>query len=106
MQKQRKDDGKIKVRPFYTLDMTNVSLELDFLESGSDNHVEHNSVLKQLSLSLCSTVEVLIAFYENRLKDHYVITPPVLQGLRALVSVRQVCASSQTLTPTSQMLCI
>uniref|UniRef100_A0A665UWR0 MMS19 nucleotide excision repair protein n=1 Tax=Echeneis naucrates TaxID=173247 RepID=A0A665UWR0_ECHNA len=32
-------------------------------------------------------VEVLIAFYENRLKDHYVITPPVLQGLRALVSV-------------------
>uniref|UniRef100_A0A4W6FD37 MMS19 nucleotide excision repair protein n=1 Tax=Lates calcarifer TaxID=8187 RepID=A0A4W6FD37_LATCA len=29
-------------------------------------------------------VEVLIAFYENRLKDHYIITPPVLQGLRAL----------------------
>ncbi|XP_075949262.1 MMS19 nucleotide excision repair protein homolog [Anarhichas minor] len=29
-------------------------------------------------------VEVLIAFYEDRLKDHYVITPPVLQGLRAL----------------------
>ncbi|XP_028263603.1 MMS19 nucleotide excision repair protein homolog [Parambassis ranga] len=29
-------------------------------------------------------VELLIAFYENRLKDHYVITPPVLQGLRAL----------------------
>ncbi|XP_074518694.1 MMS19 nucleotide excision repair protein homolog [Halichoeres trimaculatus] len=29
-------------------------------------------------------VEVLLAFYENRLKDHYVITPPVLQGLRAL----------------------
>ncbi|XP_008301259.1 MMS19 nucleotide excision repair protein homolog [Stegastes partitus] len=29
-------------------------------------------------------VEVLIAFYENRLKDHYVITPPVLQGLKAL----------------------
>uniref|UniRef100_A0A8D3DTP9 MMS19 nucleotide excision repair protein n=1 Tax=Scophthalmus maximus TaxID=52904 RepID=A0A8D3DTP9_SCOMX len=28
--------------------------------------------------------EVLIAFYENRLKDHYVITPSVLQGLRAL----------------------
>lgn len=32
-------------------------------------------------------VEVLIAFYENRLKDHYVVTPPVLQGLKALVSV-------------------
>ncbi|XP_061764988.1 MMS19 nucleotide excision repair protein homolog isoform X2 [Nerophis ophidion] len=29
-------------------------------------------------------VEVLIAFYENRLKDHYVITPPVLQGLKTL----------------------
>uniref|UniRef100_A0A672Z0M2 MMS19 nucleotide excision repair protein n=1 Tax=Sphaeramia orbicularis TaxID=375764 RepID=A0A672Z0M2_9TELE len=29
-------------------------------------------------------VEVLIAFYENRLKDHYVITPPVLRGLKAL----------------------
>lgn len=38
-------------------------------------------------MSLFSTVEVLIAFYENRLKDHYVITPAVLQGLRALVSV-------------------
>lgn len=34
-----------------------------------------------------STVEVLIAFYENRLKDHYVVTPPVLQGLKALVSL-------------------
>ncbi|XP_068160952.1 MMS19 nucleotide excision repair protein homolog [Antennarius striatus] len=29
-------------------------------------------------------VDVLIAFYENRLKDHYVVTPPVLQGLGAL----------------------
>ncbi|XP_068438779.1 MMS19 nucleotide excision repair protein homolog [Clinocottus analis] len=29
-------------------------------------------------------VEVLIVFFENRLKDHYVIIPPVLQGLRAL----------------------
>ncbi|XP_026172055.1 MMS19 nucleotide excision repair protein homolog isoform X2 [Mastacembelus armatus] len=29
-------------------------------------------------------VEVLIAFYENRLKDHFVITPHVLNGLRAL----------------------
>uniref|UniRef100_A0A669EYI0 MMS19 nucleotide excision repair protein n=1 Tax=Oreochromis niloticus TaxID=8128 RepID=A0A669EYI0_ORENI len=29
-------------------------------------------------------VEVLIAFYENRLKDHYVVTPPVLKGLKAL----------------------
>nr|XP_057918601.1 MMS19 nucleotide excision repair protein homolog isoform X2 [Doryrhamphus excisus] len=29
-------------------------------------------------------VEVLIAFYENRLKDHYVTTPPVLQGLKTL----------------------
>uniref|UniRef100_A0A674NVD6 MMS19 nucleotide excision repair protein n=1 Tax=Takifugu rubripes TaxID=31033 RepID=A0A674NVD6_TAKRU len=30
-------------------------------------------------------VEVLISFYENRLKDHHVVIPPVLQGLRALV---------------------
>ncbi|TNN04148.1 hypothetical protein fugu_001177 [Takifugu bimaculatus] len=29
-------------------------------------------------------VEVLISFYENRLKDHHVVIPPVLQGLRAL----------------------
>ncbi|XP_015819117.2 MMS19 nucleotide excision repair protein homolog isoform X3 [Nothobranchius furzeri] len=29
-------------------------------------------------------VEVLIAFYENRLKDHHVVTPPVLRGLQAL----------------------
>nr|XP_061807584.1 MMS19 nucleotide excision repair protein homolog [Nerophis lumbriciformis] len=29
-------------------------------------------------------VEVLVAFYENRLKDHYVTTPPVLQGLGIL----------------------
>lgn len=32
-------------------------------------------------------MKVLIAFYENRLKDHYVVTPPVLQGLKALVSL-------------------
>ncbi|KAI1887019.1 hypothetical protein AGOR_G00201730 [Albula goreensis] len=31
-----------------------------------------------------SEVEVLIAFYENRLKDHYAITPHVLQGINAL----------------------
>lgn len=36
--------------------------------------------------SLLCAVEVLIAFYENRLKDHYVVTPPVLRGLKALVS--------------------
>uniref|UniRef100_A0A8C7WFS3 MMS19 nucleotide excision repair protein n=1 Tax=Oncorhynchus mykiss TaxID=8022 RepID=A0A8C7WFS3_ONCMY len=29
-------------------------------------------------------VKVLIVFYENRLKDHYVITPHVIQGLKAL----------------------
>ncbi|XP_048842659.1 MMS19 nucleotide excision repair protein homolog isoform X2 [Brienomyrus brachyistius] len=29
-------------------------------------------------------VEVLVAFYENRLKDHYVILPHVLQGIKAL----------------------
>ncbi|KAG9346126.1 hypothetical protein JZ751_007944 [Albula glossodonta] len=31
-----------------------------------------------------SEVEVLITFYENRLKDHYAITPHVLQGINAL----------------------
>ncbi|XP_051928089.1 MMS19 nucleotide excision repair protein homolog isoform X1 [Hippocampus zosterae] len=30
-------------------------------------------------------VEVLLSFYENRLKDHYVTTPPVLQGLGTLI---------------------
>nr|XP_033796667.1 MMS19 nucleotide excision repair protein homolog isoform X2 [Geotrypetes seraphini] len=29
-------------------------------------------------------VEVLVLFYENRLKDHHLITPHVLQGLKAL----------------------
>uniref|UniRef100_A0A8C7J1N0 MMS19 nucleotide excision repair protein n=1 Tax=Oncorhynchus kisutch TaxID=8019 RepID=A0A8C7J1N0_ONCKI len=29
-------------------------------------------------------VDVLLAFYENRLKDHYVITPHVLKGMNAL----------------------
>uniref|UniRef100_A0A8C7UJ61 MMS19 nucleotide excision repair protein n=1 Tax=Oncorhynchus mykiss TaxID=8022 RepID=A0A8C7UJ61_ONCMY len=33
-------------------------------------------------------VKVLIVFYENRLKDHYVITPHVIQGLKALVSLK------------------
>ncbi|XP_031153770.1 MMS19 nucleotide excision repair protein homolog isoform X1 [Sander lucioperca] len=44
-----------------------------------------SEVLQECYGSLTETeVEVLIAFYENRLKDHYVITPPVLQGLGAL----------------------
>ncbi|XP_014853446.1 PREDICTED: MMS19 nucleotide excision repair protein homolog isoform X1 [Poecilia mexicana] len=34
-------------------------------------------------------VELLLAFYENRLKDHYVITPPVLRGLLALTKSRK-----------------
>lgn len=34
-----------------------------------------------------SAVTVLVAFYENRLKDHYAITPHVLHGLGALVSL-------------------
>uniref|UniRef100_H3CGH5 MMS19 nucleotide excision repair protein n=1 Tax=Tetraodon nigroviridis TaxID=99883 RepID=H3CGH5_TETNG len=33
-------------------------------------------------------LKVLITFYENRLKDHYVVIPPVLQGLRALTKCR------------------
>ncbi|XP_072311811.1 MMS19 nucleotide excision repair protein homolog [Eucyclogobius newberryi] len=44
-----------------------------------------SDVLQECSASLTEKeVEVLIAFYENRLKDHYVVTPPVLQGLKAL----------------------
>ncbi|XP_029953544.1 MMS19 nucleotide excision repair protein homolog [Salarias fasciatus] len=44
-----------------------------------------SEVLQECSGELTEKeVEVLIAFYENRLKDHYVITPAVLQGLRAL----------------------
>lgn len=47
-------------------------------------------------LCLCFfTVEVLITFYENRLKDHYVVTPPVLQGLGALVSLQTQASSRQ-----------
>lgn len=38
-------------------------------------------------LFVLPSVEVLLAFYENRLKDHYVITPHVLKGLNALVSL-------------------
>ncbi|KAM4716212.1 MMS19 nucleotide excision repair protein homolog isoform 2-T2 [Anableps anableps] len=34
-------------------------------------------------------VELLLAFYENRLKDHYVITPPVLRGLQVLTKSRK-----------------
>ena len=34
---------------------------------------------------VCAVVH-LILFYENRLKDHHLVVPSVLQGLRALVS--------------------
>jgi len=34
------------------------------------------------------TVLHLVLFYENRLQDHHVVIPSVLQGLRALVSSR------------------
>ncbi|KAL1263819.1 hypothetical protein QQF64_004174 [Cirrhinus molitorella] len=44
-----------------------------------------SQVLQECYSSLSEReVEVLIAFYENRLKDHYVITPHVLKGLKAL----------------------
>ncbi|XP_033840466.1 MMS19 nucleotide excision repair protein homolog [Periophthalmus magnuspinnatus] len=44
-----------------------------------------SEVLSECSGSLTEKeVEVLIAFYENRIKDHYVVTSPVLQGLKAL----------------------
>ncbi|XP_061087683.1 MMS19 nucleotide excision repair protein homolog [Conger conger] len=42
-------------------------------------------VLQECSGSLSEReVEVLVAFYEDRLKDHYAITPYVLQGIKAL----------------------
>ena len=34
------------------------------------------------------TVLHLVLFYENRLQDHHLVIPSVLQGLRALVSLR------------------
>uniref|UniRef100_A0AAR2IV57 MMS19 nucleotide excision repair protein n=1 Tax=Pygocentrus nattereri TaxID=42514 RepID=A0AAR2IV57_PYGNA len=44
-----------------------------------------SEVLQECYSSLSEReVEVLIAFYENRLKDHYAITPHVLRGLKAL----------------------
>uniref|UniRef100_A0A3B3DD02 MMS19 nucleotide excision repair protein n=1 Tax=Oryzias melastigma TaxID=30732 RepID=A0A3B3DD02_ORYME len=44
-----------------------------------------SDVLQEDSAALSQReVEVLIAFYENRLKDNYVVTPPVLRGLLAL----------------------
>lgn len=43
--------------------------------------------LIRVCLFVLLAVEVLLAFYENRLKDHYVIIPHVLQGLKALVSL-------------------
>ncbi|KAM6951361.1 MMS19 nucleotide excision repair protein homolog [Aplochiton taeniatus] len=44
-----------------------------------------SQVLQECYIDLSEKeVEVLLAFYENRLKDHYVITPYVLQGLKAL----------------------
>ncbi|CAL1604897.1 unnamed protein product [Knipowitschia caucasica] len=44
-----------------------------------------SEVLHECSNSLTEKeVEVLKTFYENRLKDHYVVTPPVLQGLKSL----------------------
>ncbi|XP_076856911.1 MMS19 nucleotide excision repair protein homolog [Brachyhypopomus gauderio] len=44
-----------------------------------------SQVLEECYSSLSEKeVEVLVAFYENRLKDHYAITPHVLRGLKAL----------------------
>ncbi|KAM4703373.1 MMS19 nucleotide excision repair protein homolog [Rhinophrynus dorsalis] len=37
-------------------------------------------------------VEVLVVFYENRLKDHHLITPHVLQGLKALSMCEEIPA--------------
>jgi hypothetical protein len=44
-------------------------------------------------LFVLPSVDVLLAFYENRLKDHYVITPHVLKGMNALVSLSSLMLS-------------
>ncbi|XP_028651482.1 MMS19 nucleotide excision repair protein homolog isoform X1 [Erpetoichthys calabaricus] len=44
-----------------------------------------SSVIQQCYANLQEQeVQVLTKFYENRLKDHYIITPHVLQGLKSL----------------------
>ncbi|KAJ8365351.1 hypothetical protein SKAU_G00141820 [Synaphobranchus kaupii] len=49
-----------------------------------------STVLQECYASLSETeAEVLVAFYENRLKDHYAITPYVLQGIKALTKCPQ-----------------
>ncbi|XP_037610293.1 MMS19 nucleotide excision repair protein homolog isoform X1 [Sebastes umbrosus] len=53
------------------------------LQQGHTQHIHVKSDILSACLPV-SPVEVLLAFYENRLKDHHVITPPVLRGLRAL----------------------
>lgn len=45
-----------------------------------------SSLCKLMTEFLFCTVVHLILFYENRLKDHHLVIPSVLQGLRALVS--------------------
>lgn len=40
------------------------------------------------------TVLHLVLFYENRLQDHHLVIPSVLQGLRALVSLRPTVCST------------
>ncbi|XP_025765602.1 MMS19 nucleotide excision repair protein homolog isoform X2 [Oreochromis niloticus] len=52
--------------------------------SSDDAYSCQGAISTQHFFLFFSTVEVLIAFYENRLKDHYVVTPPVLKGLKAL----------------------
>uniref|UniRef100_A0A3Q2C8W6 MMS19 nucleotide excision repair protein n=1 Tax=Cyprinodon variegatus TaxID=28743 RepID=A0A3Q2C8W6_CYPVA len=48
-----------------------------------------SEVLQESYAELTEREELLLAFYENRLKDHYVITPPVLRGLQALTKSRR-----------------
>ena len=45
-----------------------------------------SSLWKLMTEFLVCSVVHLILFYENRLKDHHLVIPSVLQGLRALVS--------------------
>uniref|UniRef100_A0A3P8U4Q4 MMS19 nucleotide excision repair protein n=1 Tax=Amphiprion percula TaxID=161767 RepID=A0A3P8U4Q4_AMPPE len=81
-----KDAAKVKDGQFTVLQLVEALLSLTSSQAPTRARGVQllSEVLKECYGELTEREEVLIAFYENRLKDHYVITPPVLQGLRAL----------------------
>uniref|UniRef100_A0AAX7UN19 MMS19 nucleotide excision repair protein n=1 Tax=Astatotilapia calliptera TaxID=8154 RepID=A0AAX7UN19_ASTCA len=79
-------DGKFTVLQlveFAIIFLSNINFHLHYLSSRGVLLL--SEVLQECYRDLTEReVEVLIAFYENRLKDHYVVTPPVLKGLKEL----------------------